>query len=315
MKARRTSWPRRCALLALADRPEEVHREETQTTAIRCRWSHSSSAYSLPVVMPSGSVMTAAAMMSCQPQKWTLAAQVANSADLAQRCAGRRSSYGREHHVAAAEREDHRVGVQRPEAAVGQPGPRFSLGQVSCAAMMTPTSMPTMPIAPQRAKTLTWRRYRTPALRGRRRVVNHRVHSSWLSCFWMKSDCSAQVITGADRRQRFPSTVEGSSAEDSRALRAPGHRTASGVGPSRRCQDQQRTPARPTADQDEEDVHRRSVLPRAAADWRRTQRVEHHQQRTAGHYPARQPEGGSQPASAAECTTALRRPPTVGSGG
>ena len=32
---------------------------------------HSSSAYSLAAVMPSGRVIAAATMISCQPQKWT----------------------------------------------------------------------------------------------------------------------------------------------------------------------------------------------------------------------------------------------------
>ena len=41
----------------------------TQTTVIRMSIGHSSSAYSLLVVKPSGSVSAASTMMSCQPQK------------------------------------------------------------------------------------------------------------------------------------------------------------------------------------------------------------------------------------------------------
>ena len=40
----------------------------THTTAIRMSIGHSSSAYSLPCVMPSGSVSTARTMTACQPQ-------------------------------------------------------------------------------------------------------------------------------------------------------------------------------------------------------------------------------------------------------
>ncbi len=42
----------------------------TQMSAIAMSIGHSSSAYSLPVVMPSGSVIAAATMIACQPQKW-----------------------------------------------------------------------------------------------------------------------------------------------------------------------------------------------------------------------------------------------------
>ena len=55
--------------------PKNTTAQATQTTAIRMSIGHSSSAYSLPVVMPSGSVMAASTMTSCQPQKVNIASR------------------------------------------------------------------------------------------------------------------------------------------------------------------------------------------------------------------------------------------------
>ena len=80
---------------------------------------HSSSAYSLPVVMPSGSVMAASTMTGCQPQNVNAASRSREQPHVA---GALHDVVGRREQRAAAEREDHRVGVQRPQPAVGQPG-------------------------------------------------------------------------------------------------------------------------------------------------------------------------------------------------
>ena len=57
----------------------------THTSVTRMSMGHSSSAYSLDWVIPSGKVTAAKTMMSCQPQKWILV-----SASLAMRVLSRR---------------------------------------------------------------------------------------------------------------------------------------------------------------------------------------------------------------------------------
>jgi len=47
---------------------------------------HSSSAYSLLVVMPIGKVMTAERMIACQPQKWKRARAREGMGALSRRC-------------------------------------------------------------------------------------------------------------------------------------------------------------------------------------------------------------------------------------
>ena len=50
--------------------PMRLTVKATQTTAMAMSTGHSSSAYSLLVVMPRGSVTAAATMIACHPQKW-----------------------------------------------------------------------------------------------------------------------------------------------------------------------------------------------------------------------------------------------------
>jgi hypothetical protein len=50
--------------------PKKFTAKVTHTTAMAMSMGHSSSAYSLPSVKPSGRVKAAETMMSCQPQKW-----------------------------------------------------------------------------------------------------------------------------------------------------------------------------------------------------------------------------------------------------
>jgi hypothetical protein len=103
---------------------------------------HSSSAYSLEVVYPSGSEMAADRMIACQPQN-TKEAGATKQPDLT----------GALHHVeggghqgAAAKCEDHRIGVQGTQTAVRQPGvSKLRAGQINWAAINTPTDMPTIP--------------------------------------------------------------------------------------------------------------------------------------------------------------------------
>ena len=79
---------------------------------------HSSSAYSLPDVKPSGSVTAASTMTACQPQNVNAASASGEQPDLA---GALDDVVRRREQRAAAEREDHRVRVQRPQPAVGQP--------------------------------------------------------------------------------------------------------------------------------------------------------------------------------------------------
>ena len=59
----------RCAFTVV---PKQLKAKTSQITAIAMSMGHSSSAYSLPWVMPSGRVMAAATMIACHPQKWML---------------------------------------------------------------------------------------------------------------------------------------------------------------------------------------------------------------------------------------------------
>ena len=52
--------------------PKKLTAKTTHTTAIAMSIGHSSSAYSLACVKPSGSVSAAATMIACQPQKWSV---------------------------------------------------------------------------------------------------------------------------------------------------------------------------------------------------------------------------------------------------
>ena len=59
--------------------PKKLTAKITQTTAIAMSIGHSSSAYSFACVSPSGSVIAAATMIGCQPQKWMRLKQVART--------------------------------------------------------------------------------------------------------------------------------------------------------------------------------------------------------------------------------------------
>ena len=100
-----------------------------------------SSAYSLPPVIPSGKCDGGQKMTSCQPQNVNSASFGANSG--CDRCVEPRNTTIANN--ATAERKNHSVGVQRTQAAVAQVLATLSCGHTSCEAMMTPTSMPTMP--------------------------------------------------------------------------------------------------------------------------------------------------------------------------
>jgi len=66
--------------------PNRFTPKATQTTAMAILIGHSSSAYSLLVVKPSGSVSAAATMMSCQPQKLNQLRKSLNMRALHNRC-------------------------------------------------------------------------------------------------------------------------------------------------------------------------------------------------------------------------------------
>ena len=102
------------------ERPEEVDREDHPDDRDgdvdrpdRARRTPS------PGVSPSGSVIAAATMIACQPQKWMRESTSRRHARLQQ--ALRRVVDAGEAHV-ADEREDHRVGVQRAQPAEAGPG-------------------------------------------------------------------------------------------------------------------------------------------------------------------------------------------------
>ena len=74
-------------LAALDDRAEHVPAEDDpDARVIAMSIGHSSSAYSLLVVKPSGSVSAAATMISCQPQKWIALSLSLNMRALHSRC-------------------------------------------------------------------------------------------------------------------------------------------------------------------------------------------------------------------------------------
>ena len=66
--------------------PKKLTAKTTHTTAIAMSIGHSSSAYSLAWVKPSGSVIAAATMMSCQPQKCRRLSRSLNMRALSSRC-------------------------------------------------------------------------------------------------------------------------------------------------------------------------------------------------------------------------------------
>jgi hypothetical protein len=66
--------------------PKKLTAKTTQTTAIAMSIGHSSSAYSLPCVSPSGSVIAAETMIACQPQKWMRLSASLNIRALHSRC-------------------------------------------------------------------------------------------------------------------------------------------------------------------------------------------------------------------------------------
>ena len=116
---------------------------------------HSSSAYSLLVVKPSGSVMAAATMIAFQPQKLNPAQLVAEHARLAQPL--QRVVNAHEHAV-ADEGEDHGVGMHRAQPAEGdklevEVGGR----EEKLRGNSNPAAMPTMPqmtVAMANARTI-----------------------------------------------------------------------------------------------------------------------------------------------------------------
>ena len=66
--------------------PNRLTVKMTHTRAMAISIGHSSSAYSLLVVRPSGSVMAAATMMACQPQKLIQLSVSLNMRALQSRC-------------------------------------------------------------------------------------------------------------------------------------------------------------------------------------------------------------------------------------
>jgi hypothetical protein len=90
----------------------------TQTSVMAMSMGHSSSAYSLLVVMPSGSVSAADTMILPAPEV-DPAQHVAEHAGLAQAL---QAVVDAREHAVAHEREDHRVGVQRAHAPEGGEG-------------------------------------------------------------------------------------------------------------------------------------------------------------------------------------------------
>ena len=66
--------------------PNRLTVKITHTTAMAMSIGHSSSAYSLLVVNPSGSVIAAPTMIACQPQKFTQLNRSLNIRALQSRC-------------------------------------------------------------------------------------------------------------------------------------------------------------------------------------------------------------------------------------
>ena len=75
-----------CVTLRLTIVPKKTIAYDTQTTAIRMSIGHSSSAYSLPEVNPSGKVIAASTMTACQPQKVNAASLSQNNRVWQVRC-------------------------------------------------------------------------------------------------------------------------------------------------------------------------------------------------------------------------------------
>ena len=66
--------------------PNRFTAKTTQTTVMARSIGHSSSAYSLACVKPSGSVSAAATMIACHPQKWMALSRSENIRALSSRC-------------------------------------------------------------------------------------------------------------------------------------------------------------------------------------------------------------------------------------
>jgi hypothetical protein len=75
-----------CETRRLTSVPRNTIAYDTQTTAISRSIGHSSSAYSLPLVMPAGSVIAASTMTACQPQNVKFASFGRNSGTWQVRC-------------------------------------------------------------------------------------------------------------------------------------------------------------------------------------------------------------------------------------
>jgi hypothetical protein len=90
----------------------------TQIKVMAMSMGHSSSAYSLPVVMPNGRVIAAATMINCQPQKWILLSSIAEHARLQQTL---QAVIGTGENGVAHKGEDHRVGVQGTQTTEAAP--------------------------------------------------------------------------------------------------------------------------------------------------------------------------------------------------
>ena len=75
-----------CLTLRVASVPKKTIAYATHTMAIRMSIGHSSSAYSFEVVIPSGSVIAAERMTSCQPQNVNAASLSRNSRVWQVRC-------------------------------------------------------------------------------------------------------------------------------------------------------------------------------------------------------------------------------------
>ena len=75
-----------CGVVRLAIVPKNTTAYATHTSVIRMSIGHSSSAYSLLVVMPSGSVIAASTMTAFQPQNVNAASQSENRRAWQVRC-------------------------------------------------------------------------------------------------------------------------------------------------------------------------------------------------------------------------------------
>ena len=128
--------------LALADGAEE-HDGVGRPTPRRSGCRSATRVRRIPCrCMPSGSVIAASTMTSCQPQNVKAASRARTA--WCDRYAGRVVRRRCEQR-AATEREDHRVGERAKPAEMQPFGNVQFWGHTSCAAAITPTSMPTMP--------------------------------------------------------------------------------------------------------------------------------------------------------------------------